>query len=480
MLLNKSMVAACVSFAALMPMAHLSAAPKASPSAEWWLTTSDKSALFAKQETALAFSAPQASTKLTADATAAPATITVDPSKTYQTIDGFGFALTGGSAQWLFKMSAGARHELLQELFATDNGNIGVSYLRITIGSSDLNDHTFSYDDVPAGQTDPDLKQFSLAEDDQYLVPVLKEILAINPSIKILASPWSAPVWMKTNGNIKAGQLKEECYPVYARYLAKYVEGMKTRGIDIDAITPQNEPLNKNNTPSMEVTADEELKFVKEDMGPTFQAEGLKTKIIVWDHNCDVPQYPMTILADPDAAKYVDGSGFHLYGGSITALAGLHDAHPDKNVYFTEQMVVDNWGWKPARSVASVLIGATRNWSRNVILWNLAANTAMEPHTPNGGCPICEGAVSIDGDTVQRNVAYYSVAHFSKFVRPGSTRIDSTDIDGLSNVAFHTPDGKTVLIVSNTAKIGQTFDVDCAGKSIHPTLPAGSVGTFVW
>jgi len=471
MSLHKIMAATWLLVAASLPSS-------ARPSVQWWLTTQDKSSLFARQQSDLALGQAPATAKLTDDSPAP--TIVVDPSKTYQTIDGFGFALTGGSAQWLAKMSTGARQELLHELFATDNGNIGISYLRISVGSSDLNDHTFSYDDLPDGQTDVDLKQFTLAEDDKYLVPVLKEILTINPHITILASPWSAPIWMKSNHNIKAGHLNQDYYPVYARYLARYVKEMKSRGITIDAITPQNEPLNENNTPSMKVTAEEELKFVKEDLGPTFHSEGLKTKIIVWDHNCDVPEYPTTILADPDAAKYIDGSGFHLYGGSITALSGLHDAHPDKNVYFTEQMVVDNWGFRPSGAVGKVLIGATRNWSRNVLLWNLAANAAMEPHTDNGGCPICEGAVTIDGDKVERNIAYYAVAHFSKFVRPGSTRIDSTDVEKLPSVAFHTPDGKTVVVVANTAKVGQTFEIACAGKSIHPTLPAGAVGTFVW
>ena len=312
MSLHKIMAAIWLLVAASLPSS-------ARPSVQWWLTTQDKSSLFARQQSDLAFGQAPATPKLTDDSPAP--TIVVDPSKTYQTIDGFGFALTGGSAQWLAKMSTGARQELLHELFATDNGNIGISYLRISVGSSDLNDHTFSYDDLPDGQTDVDLKQFTLAEDDKYLVPVLKEILTINPHIAILASPWSAPIWMKSNHNIKAGHLNEDYYPVYARYLARYVKEMKSRGITIDAITPQNEPLNENNTPSMKVTAEEELKFVKEDLGPTFQSEGLKTKIIVWDHNCDVPEYPTTILADPDAAKYIDGSGFHLYGGSIAALA---------------------------------------------------------------------------------------------------------------------------------------------------------------
>ena len=476
MLYNKVLAITCVALALSAP----AFAAHHRLTAEWWLTTADRSSEFSRQKTDLAFAPPSASAKLTDSQGSTTPTIAVDPSTTFQTIDGFGYCLTGGSAQHLINMSADARKALLEELFGQDGNDLGVSYLRVTIGSSDLNDHVFSYDDIPAGQTDPSLTQFTIAEDEKNVIPILQQILAINPRITILASPWSAPTWMKTNDDVKGGELKEEDYPVYAQYLARYVQEMKKRGITVDAITPQNEPMNTNNTPSMRMTAEAEEKFVKEDLGPVFQAAGLSTKIIVWDHNCDLPNYPLTILDDPDAAKYVDGSGFHLYRGKITALSTVHFAHPEKNVYFTEEMVVDNWGFNPSKPVSSVLIGATRNWSRNVLLWNLAANSAMQPHTDNGGCPICEGAVTIDGDDVKRNVAYYAVAHFSKFVSPGSTRIDSTDVDGLPNVAFKTPDGKTVLVVANTTDAAQTFQVACDGQSIQPTLPGHAVATFVW
>jgi glucosylceramidase len=450
----------------------------ARPQVRWWLTTADRSALFTEQKAPLAFEARSASTKLTADDDAS--SITVDPSKTYQTIDGFGFALTGGSAQHLMAMSPGARRELLTELFATKDDNIGISYLRVSIGSSDLNDHVYSYDDIADGETDMTLSKFTLAEDEGYVIPAIKEILAINPKIKLLGSPWSAPKWMKTNDNVKGGTLKDECYPIYASYLVKYVEGMKAHGISIDAITPQNEPYNDGNTPSMQLFPEQEMKLVRDDLGPAFQTAGLKTKIVVYDHNCDAYQYPLTILNDPAAREYVDGSGFHLYGGDVSAMTTVHNAYPDKNVYFTEQMVVSIKGFDPVRSVSRVLIGATRNWSRNVLLWNLAADSAFQPHTGSGGCPICQGAVTIDGDKVERNVAFYDVAHFSKFVRPGSVRIDSTETDALPNVAFRTPTGNIVDVVANTSKSPQTVDIVCGGKAIHPTLPASSVATFVW
>jgi glucosylceramidase len=438
-----------------------------------WLTTADRSALLAQQSTPLHFTKSQ---------TSLPA-IDVNSRQKFQRMQGFGFALTGGSAQLLMRMAAQQRTSLLRELFGTGTGDIGVSYLRISIGSSDMNDHAFTYDDLPPGQTDADLKHFSLGPDATTVVPVLKEILAINPSIQILGSPWSAPAWMKTNDNLKAGSLKPEYYDAYAQYFVRFIRAMQAQGIPIAAITPQNEPLNPHNTPSMVMPATQEAQFIGQSLGPAFHQAHIKTKIIVYDHNCDRPDYPLTILADAAARKYVDGSGFHLYGGKITALTTVHDAYPQKNVYFTEQMVIDRPG-DPALHIASpvarLIIGAPRNWSRNVLLWNLAADPSFGPHTSNGGCPVCEGAITLNGNEVTRNVAYYTVAHASQFVRPGSFRIASTSAAVPPNVAFLTPDKRKVLIVANTGASAQKFQIRYRGKSAVATLAAGSVATYIW
>ena len=436
----------------------------------WWLTSNDKSALFSKQSP-LSFGGA---------ASSANPTITIDPAKKYQSVDGFGFALTGGSAQLMNRMSPAERTKLIHELFGRDDNHIGVSYLRLSIGSSDLNDHTFSYDDLPAGQTDVNLDKFSLAEDEKDVIPVMKEILAVNPDIKILGSPWSAPTWMKTNGNIQGGRLKDEYYGVYARYLSRYITGMKKQGITIDAITVQNEPFNDGNTPSMQFFAKQELSFIRDHLGPEFKKQGIKTKIILFDHNCDAPEYPISILTDPDANKYIAGSGFHLYAGNITALIKVHDAFPDKNLYFTEMMVVTRNDFNVANPEERIVIGAMRNWSKNVILWNIAADPNNRPHTDNGGCPSCQGAVTIDGDVVGRNLAYYTIAHVSKFIPSGSVRIDSTLPDKVSDVAFQTPDGKTVLVVANKGKENQSFTIAVGGKTLAAVLTAGSVATYVW
>ena len=442
--------------------------------AQEWLTTADRSELLTRHEVPFTH----------AKADGGPM-IVVDEEKRYQTIDGFGFAMTGGSAQLIHKMSPAKRHALLQELFGAGPESLGVSYLRLSIGASDMNDHVYTYDDVPAGETDPELQKFSLAEDGADVIPVMKEVLAIAPHIQVLASPWTPPSWMKSNESAKGGSLKPEFYKTYAAYLVKYVQGMSAHGIPISAMTMQNEPLNPKNTPSLLLEAPEEAVFLRDAFGPALRAAGLKTKVILFDHNCNHPDYPITILNDPAAAQFVDGSGFHLYEGEITALSQVHDAFPQKNLYFTEQMVVEHSGNGAVEPVAypvsRIIIGAMRNWSRNVLLWNLAADPAFGPHTSNGGCPVCQGAITVDRDNVTRNIALYAIAHASRFVPAGSVRIDSTDQDAeLANVAWRTPAGKYVLLVTNTGKETKTFSVSARKKNFTTSLGAGSVGTFVW
>ncbi|RZL61942.1 MAG: glucosylceramidase [Pedobacter sp.] len=441
--------------------------------ASLWLTKADRSVLFAKQNDALKFSTVKNSNP----------TILINEKETYQPIDGFGYSLTGGSAQHIIQMSAPARAALLKELFATDGNNIGVSYIRLSVGASDLNEKVFSYNDLPEGQTDLNQAKFDLGLDKVDVIPVMKEILAINPKIKVLGSPWSPPLWMKTTYDARGGMLKPEYYDAYAKYLVKYVQEMKKEGITIDAITVQNEPLHPGNNPSLLMVAPDQAIFVKKNLGPAFEKSGIKTKIIIYDHNADRPDYPITILNDKEARKYIDGSAFHLYGGKIEALSDVRDAHPDKNIYFTEQMVVERPNAATINitgPVRRLIIGATRNWSRNVLEWNLAADPENKPFTDRGGCPTCQGAVTIDKDKVSRNLAYYSIAHASKFVHPGSVRIASNELPDLSNVAFKTPEGKKVLIVANTGKEATNFNISFNGKMVSATLDKGSVGTYIW
>ncbi|MGC4021774.1 MAG: glycoside hydrolase family 30 beta sandwich domain-containing protein [Cyclobacteriaceae bacterium] len=443
------------------------------PQIKVWLTNPDKSSLFA-QTANINFNNQSSSLS----------TITIDTATQYQTMDGFGYTLTGGSAQLMIqKLNSTTRSSLLKELFTTENNGIGISYLRISIGSSDLDDHVFSYDDLPSGQTDVGLKQFNLGPDNSYLIPVLKEIVKLNPAIKILGSPWSPPPWMKTNKNAKGGHLDTAYYQAYANYFVKYIQAMAQQGIIIDAVTLQNEPENPDNTPSLLMTAEEQKLFIKKYVGPAFRASGIKTKIILFDHNCDHPNYALSVLSDNAASQFIDGSAFHLYLGDISALSTVRNAYPMKSVYFTEQWTSGNGNFAGDLRwhLQNLIVGAPRNWSKNVLEWNLVADEGFNPHTI-GGCTLCQGALTINSASggVTRNVSYYIIAHASKFVRPGSVRISSNIIDDLYNVAYKTPDGKKVLIVINTSDVSKTFSINYKSMNASASLQAGAAGTYVW
>ncbi len=407
--------------------------------------------------------------------------IDVDAAQAYQGIDGFGYTLTGGSVQVINQLSASKKDALLQELFGNGENAIGVNYIRLSIGASDLNSDVFSYDDMPAGQTDVNLENFSLSKD-QALIDMLKKILSINPSIQIIATPWSPPVWMKDNGSSIGGSLKPEYYGVYAQYFIKYIQAMKAQGITVHAITPQNEPLHPGNNPSMYMTAEQQRDFIKNNLGPAFQASGITTKIVVYDHNADNIAYATTILSDPAAAAFVDGSAFHLYAGNISALGSLRGAFPSKNIYFTEQYTASTGDFSGDLiwHMKNVIIGATRNWSRNALEWNLANDANFNPHT-NGGCTTCKGAITINSnDTFERNVAYYIVGHASKFVPYNSTRISSTQTSNLSSVAFSTPGNKIALIILNEGSSNENFNIKYKGNWAAATLSAKSVATYIF
>jgi glucosylceramidase len=438
---------------------------------DFWLTKANGSVKLEKQSTVLAFNTSNNIYQ----------NIDVSDSQTYQTVDGFGFTLTGGSAHAINQLSATKKQELLQELFGSTLSAVSINYLRISIGASDLNATVFSYDDMPAGQTDLSLANFSLTPDAE-LIQLLKDILIINPNIKIMATPWSPPVWMKDNNSTIGGSLQPQYYDVYAQYFVKYIQKMQQEGIHIDAITPQNEPLHPGNNPSMLMTALQQAQFIKANLGPAFQTAALTTKIIAYDHNCDKPEYPITVLSDPAANPFVDGSAFHLYAGDISALNTVHAAFPNKNLYFTEQYTASTGSFDGDLKwhIKNVVIGSMRNWSKTALEWNLANDASYGPHT-DGGCTTCKGAITITGGfSFERNVGYYIIAHASKFVPAGSVRINSTQTGTLSTVAFKTPTNKKVLIALNENSVPQVFNIKYNGKWVSVSLEAGSAGTFVW
>jgi len=445
--------------------------PAATSQVAVWLTTPDKGALLYNQPTGLNFST----------ATNSDPTISVDTTQTFQSMEGFGYTLTGGSAYVLSQMAATDRTTLLKELFSTAGNGIGISYLRVNIGASDLSSQVYTYND--SGTPDPTLANFSLAPDMAYFIPVLREIVAINPSLKILGSPWTAPSWMKTNNSPIGGSLQPQYYGAYAQYFVKYIQAMRAQGITIDAVTLQNEPLNPNNNPSLYMTGAEQATFIKTYVGPAFQAAGLTTKIQVYDHNPDAAglAFVNNVLSDAAASPFIDGSAFHLYGGSMSALTQVHNSYPTKNVYFTEQWTQGpgNFGGDLTWHANNLVVAAPRNWSRNVLEWNLASDPTYGPRTP-GGCPDCLGALTISGNNVVRNSAYYTIGHASKFVPAGSVRVATNLPADLPNVAYKTPAGKRVLLVVNTASTLRNFNIQYKGKIASASLYGGSVATYVW
>ena len=363
---------------------------------------------------------------------------------------------------------------------------IGLSFARVTMGASDFSMKHYSYDDMPSGQTDPTLARFSIDPDRADKLPAIKRALAINPGLTIMASPWSGPGWMKTSGSLIQGSLKPEFYGAYADYFVKFIQAYAAEGVPIHAITIQNEPhFEPADYPGMRVDPASRARAIGDYFGPRFASAHLTTLIWDWDHNWDEPNSPTTVLADAAARQYVQGVAWHCYAGDVSAQTVVHNAYPDKDTYFSE---CSGGRWSPNFAdnlkyfVGTLIIGTARNWSRSVALWNLALDENDGPHL--GGCGNCRGVVTVIATTgtYLRNVEYFSLAHASKFVRPGAVRIESTSgVQGLTSVAFRNgDDASKVVIVLNSGAQATKFSLRWSGKSFRYTLPAGSVVTFSW
>ena len=443
-------------------------------SVEAWTTTGSRAKLLSQQDDIDIFNVTDTQNPV----------ITINSSERYQEIEGFGAALTGSSAYLINGMDSSSKSSLLNELFDPEDG-IGLSYLRMSIGASDFSLRDYTYNDLPQGQEDPDLSEFSIAADEEDVIPVFKDILTIAPELGIIGSPWSAPAWMKTNRDLYGGSLKPEWYDVYAQYFVEYIKAYGQHGIDIDAITPQNEPLNEAGYPTMRMEATAQVDFIKNHLGPALENSGLDTKLIAYDHNFDKPDYPLTVLSDEDAYAYVDGIAFHAYAGNVAAMNTIHQAFPNKGLYFTE---ISGGEWATDFSanlvwnLKNILIGTTTNWAKTVLFWNLALNENFGP--TNNGCQDCRGVVTIKSTgEIEKNVEFYALAHFSKFVRPGASRIASTKFDsntGLHSVAFENPDGTKVLVVLNESGSQKDFSVITGNNSFTSKIEAHAVQTLVW
>jgi glucosylceramidase len=451
-----------------------------STSARFWLTTGDQQQLFAEQTAVSIASSP----------CAAPLTVTVDGTTQYQTIEGFGASITDSSATLLMNtMSQSQRTTLLTQLFDRDQG-IGVSVLRQPVGSSDLAPTFYSYDDLPGGQTDPTLASFSIARDNAYIIPALKAALTINGAIDVIATPWSAPAWMKDSGSFTGqGTLVDpDMYDPFANYFVKFIQQYQAAGVPIWAVTPANEPLiDHGGYPTMNLQWYQESNLVRYHLAPAFKAANIGAHILIYDHNWDqAAAYPKMMLDDnADLRDDTYGVAFHCYGGDPSQMDLVHDAYPDKPIYLTEcsgGTWTGSFGDSLISQFQTLYIGSIRHWAKMIVKWNLVLDDGYGP-TGSGGCNDCQGLATIHSDgSSSFNVDYYAMAHVSSFVRRGAARIDSNTFGAgsIEDVAFANPDGGRVLVAINSGGSAQQFSVADGERCFVGSLPAGSVGTFTW
>jgi glucosylceramidase len=442
--------------------------------AQSWVTTADQTRLLSQEPDLAIFTGHDTST----------AVITVSASTKYQSMVGFGAAMTDASAYLIeTKMTTMQRDVLMQDLFG--ESGIGLSFVRIPMGASDFSFSQYSYDDVGEGQTDSTLSHFSIAPDSAYKIPALKEALFINPSITFMASPWSPPAWMKSTGSMVWGELYRAYFDSFAEYFARFLEAYQAAGVPIAAITIQNEPhFLVHDYPGMYISDSIRALLIGNHVGPLLAKRAPNVKILDWDQSWQDPSAPLYVLANAQAARYVSGVAWHCYGGDVSAQDTVHDHHSDKETWFTEcsGFTSGNWSDDLKWFVGTLIIGSTRAWARSVQTWNLALDENDGPHT--GGCVNCRGVVTINSVTgaVTRNVEYFALGHASKFVRPGAYRIaSSTDVKGLQTVAFENPaNASKALVVLNTTTAGRSFAVHDGAVWFQYRLAAGSVATFVW
>ena len=458
---------------ALLSACALIQAPPPAQQAEMWLTSADETQKLTPQP-AVAAAGPAAGDE----------TITIDSTRRFQRMHGFGAAMTDASAELLSRLPDAQRKAAMAELFSRANGGLGLSFTRLTVGASDFSRTHYSYDDSPGNAPDPGLSHFSIEPARQYVLPRMREALAINPDLKVMISPWSAPAWMKTGGSLIQGQLKPEYYAAFANYLARTVEAFGAEGVPVAMLTIQNEPdFEPDSYPGMRVNSPDRAIIIGRHVGPTFRARGLKTRILDYDHNWDNPEMPWTVLSDPIARKYVSGVAWHCYEGDVPAQGQVHDAFPDKDVWETECSGGD-WAPKFGETLAwmsdKLIINGANNWSRGALVWNLALNPAHGPH--KGGCADCRGVITIDpaSGAITRNVEYYVLGHASRFVLPGAWRVAATKRgDSVEATAFLNPDGSRVAIVHRTAGEGP-IPIAVDGRRFIVSLPVGAVATLRW
>ncbi|MEO7837124.1 MAG: glycoside hydrolase family 30 beta sandwich domain-containing protein [Acidimicrobiales bacterium] len=451
-----------------------SAAP---PVARSWLTTGDGGSLLVVQPTA-GFSVPRRTSRQS---------VTVDDSTPGQVLAGYGAALTDSSAWLLSQLSPAAQDNALRELFSSSAPGAGLSVLRIPLGASDfVVGRHYSYDDQPPGGTDPALAGFSIARDQIYLIPLLLKIKAIRPDLQLMATPWSAPGWMKSTDSLIGGSLLPAHEDAYARYLVLTLQAYAAAGAPIDMLTIQNEPgWAPPDYPGMVMPEAQQAEFVAVHLAPTLAGAGLHPALLGYDHNWDDTAYATSLLRDTAAGPAFAGAAFHCYAGDVSSQSTFHAAVPDAAVWTTECSGGD-WGSGFAGDLVwgsrNLVVGAGRNWSTGVLWWNVALDPSGGPHT--GGCSGCRGLVTVDPSTgaVVRNVEYWTAAHATVASRRGAVRVASTTFGpgNLETLAWRNPDGSHALEVVNSGSSKRSFRIAWNGWVLDVSLAGGAVGTWSW
>jgi len=402
-------------------------------------------------------------------------TIAIDLTQVRQSVLGIGSSLEHSTCHNLSQLDPAARAEAIERLFNPQKG-IGMNLMRLCIGTSDFTgDPWYTYDDMPEGQTDPNVEHFSIEKDRGYVLPIIKAAQAANPDLVFFASPWSPPAWMKDSGRLCGGKLLPQHYDAYARYLAKFVQAYEAEGVPIHAITVQNEPgMNVTSYPSCGWDGEMQRDFIKNSLGPIFKTMGVKALVWCFDHNFNNAAFPQTVLGDADAAQYVDGTAFHLYEGKPEAMGALAREFPDKRVYFTEGSTYNLGG-------AIQIMDYFANGARTYNAWVTVIDKRGKPNNgPHHCSPTC---IVFDRDTktLAYRFDYYMYGHFAKFVKRGAHVIESVRGDARFNhIAFVNPDGTVVFIVANNTKEARTFNVRCQGRAFHAELPPQSMATYTW
>ncbi|WNV82513.1 ricin-type beta-trefoil lectin domain protein [Umezawaea sp. Da 62-37] len=409
-------------------------------------------------------------------------TINVNENTRYQTFEGGGASFTD-SAAWLMNssgiLSAATREDTMKKLFDPVNG-IGLSMTRNPMASTDLARFDYSYDDTCC-----DVNDFKIDHDLADVLPLTKRAKELNPALRVMASPWSAPAWMKDNNSMRQGWLKAEYYATYGQYFAKYVQAYQSRGIPIDYVTPQNEPGCCAGYPSMQWNTAGLINFTKNGIYPAFRAAGINTKVLIYDWNWDgYNTWVKPQLQDPAIVNdpLFGGIAWHGYVGDVSAQTTAHNEFPNVKAFDTEHSG-GTWITDQHREDMANIIDYTRNWGSSVVKWSLALDEQMNPH--NGGCGTCTGFITVHNNDSRRGqvdytVEYYTMGHLTKFVKPGAQRIESSDNASVKNVAWRNTDGSKALIAYNTTGSTQNVKVNWGGSSFNYSLPARTSATFTW